>query len=81
MLKVFASFLILILYINTLFGQFYSVDVTIDDRLLRSDEKHDLVHLRSDIKNFFINTIWDDNYNDLGINLHVQLLPIIYYYF
>ena len=74
MLKVFASFLILILYINTLFGQFYSVDVTIDDRLLRSDEKHDLVHLRSDIKNFFINTIWDDNYNDLGINLHVQLI-------
>ena len=74
MLKVFASFLILILYINTLFGQFYSVDVTIDDRLLRSDEKHDLAHLRSDIKNFFINTIWDDNYNDLGINLHVQLI-------
>ena len=70
----FASFLILILYINTLFGQFYYVDVTIDDRLLRSDEKHDLVHLRSDIKNFFINTIWDDNYNDLGINLHVQLI-------
>tara|TARA_Y100001958_G_C21162233_1_gene495846 strand:+ start:105 stop:953 length:849 start_codon:yes stop_codon:yes gene_type:complete len=74
MLKVFASFLILILYINTLFGQFYSVDVTIDDRLLRSDEKHDLVNLKSDIKNFFINTIWDDNYNDLGINLHVQLI-------
>ena len=74
MLKVFASFLILILYINTLFGQFYSVDVNIDDRLLRSDEKHDLVNLKSDIKNFFINTIWDDNYNDLGINLHVQLI-------
>ena len=42
MLKVIASFLISIFYINILFGQFYSVDVTIDDRLLRSDEKHEI---------------------------------------
>ena len=50
MLKVFTSFLISIFHINILFGQFYSADVTIDDRLLRSDEKHEIVNLKSDIK-------------------------------
>ena len=74
MLKVIASFLISIFYINILFGQFYSVDVTIDDRLLRSDEKHEIVNLKNDVQNFFLNTVWDDNYRDLDINLYVQIV-------
>jgi len=74
MLKVIASFLISIFYINILFGQFYSVDVTIDDRLLRSDEKHEIVNLKNDVQNFFLNTVWDDNYSDLDINLYVQIV-------
>ena len=74
MLKVIASFLISIFYVSMLFGQFHSVDVTVDDRLLRSDEKHKILNLKTDIKNFFLNTVWDDNYSDLDINLYVQII-------
>ena len=74
MLKVVASFLFIIIYTNILFGQFYSVDVTIDDRLLRSEQKHDINNLKNDVNNFFQNTVWDDNYNDLDINLYVQII-------
>lgn len=74
MLKVFTTFLMSIFHLNILSGQFYSADVTIDDRLLRSDEKHDIINLKNDVQNFFLNTVWDDNYSDLGINLYVQII-------
>ena len=74
MLKVSTAFLISIFHLNVLSGQFYSADVTIDDRLLRSDEKHDIVNLKNDVQNFFLNTVWDDNYSDLDINLYVQII-------
>ena len=74
MLKVVASFLLIIMYTNILFCQFYSVDVTIDDRLLRSEQKHDINNLKNDVNNFFQNTVWDDNYSDLDINLYVQII-------
>ena len=57
MLKVVAPFLLIIIYTNILFGQFYSVDVTIDDRLLRSEQKHDINNLKNDVNNFFQNTV------------------------
>ena len=50
------------------------MDVTLDDRLLRSEERQDVVNLSSDIKRFFINTSWDDNYGDLSIPLYVQII-------
>ena len=50
------------------------MDVTLDDRLLRSEERQDVVNLPSDIKRFFINTSWDDNYSDLSIPLYVQII-------
>ena len=74
MLKITTSFIIIIIYTNILFGQFLSVDVTLDDRLLRSDEKHELINLKNDITNFFVNTTWDDRYNDLDIKLYVQII-------
>ena len=74
MLKVVASFLLIIICTNILFGQFYSVDVTIDDRLLRSEQKHNINNLKNDVNNFFQNTVWDDNYSDLDINLYVQII-------
>ena len=74
MLKITTSFIITIIYTNILFGQFLSVDVTLDDRLLRSDEKHELINLKNDITNFFVNTIWDDRFNDLDIKLYVQII-------
>ena len=74
MLKAVASFLLIIIYTNILFGQFYSVDITIDDRLLRSEQKHNINNLKNDVNNFFQNTVWDDNYSDLDINLYVQII-------
>ena len=50
------------------------MDVTLDDRLLRSEERQDVLNLSSDIKRFFINTSWDDNYSDLSIPLYVQII-------
>ena len=61
-------------HLNVLSGQFYSADVSIDDRLLRSDERHEIINLKNDVQNFFLNTVWDNNYSDLGINLHVQII-------
>ena len=74
MLKGFTAFLMSILHLSNLSGQFFSADVTIDDRLLRSDEKHDIINLKNDVQNFFLNTVWDDNYSDLDINLYVQII-------
>ena len=74
MLKVSTAFLISIFHLSVLSGQFYSADVTIDDRLLRSDEKHEIINLKNDVQNFFLNTVWDDNYSDLDIDLYVQII-------
>ena len=64
----------IILKFNIIFCQFSSVDITVDDRLLRSNEKRELMNIKSDIKRFFLNTPWDENYMDLSINLYIQLV-------
>ena len=74
MLKVFTAFLISVFHVSILSGQFVSANVTIDDRLLRSDEKHEIINLKNDVQNFFLNTVWDDNYSDLDIDLYVQII-------
>ena len=74
MLKRNVFFFISFISINVLFCQFSTTDVTIDDRLLRSDEKHEIANLQSNIQNFFINTSWNDNYDDLNIQLYLQLI-------
>ncbi|MEL1230258.1 MAG: DUF4835 family protein, partial [Candidatus Neomarinimicrobiota bacterium] len=68
------SLYIVLFYTSAIFAQFSSVDVTLDDRLLRSEERQEVVNLSSDIKRFFINTSWDDNYGDLSIPLYVQII-------
>tara|TARA_B100000214_G_scaffold371673_1_gene348486 strand:+ start:281 stop:1093 length:813 start_codon:yes stop_codon:yes gene_type:complete len=62
------------LHVNIIFAQFISLDITLDNRLLRSDEKQDILNLSSDIKRFFLETTWDDNYKDLEIQLHIQII-------
>ncbi len=74
MLRIAVSFIITTIYTNIIFAQFLSVDIALDDRLLRSDEKHELLNLKNDITNFYINTIWDDRYSDLDINLYMQII-------
>ena len=63
-----------ILYFNVVFCQFASVDITLDDRLLRSEEKQDVINMKNDIQRFFLSTTWDDNYSDLSIPIYVQII-------
>lgn len=69
------SFLFAIcLHLNLINAQFKDIQVTLDDRLLRSEEKQDILNIANDIKRFFLSTSWDDNYSDLNINLYVQII-------
>jgi len=63
-----------ILFFNIVFCQFYSVDVTLDDRLLRSEEKQDVINMKNDIQRFFLSTTWDDNYSDLSVPIYIQII-------
>ena len=70
-----SSFIISVFFIITpIFPQFGSIKIDFDDRLLRSDEKHDLINLKEDIRQFYLNTSWDKEYSDLDIPLHIQLI-------
>ena len=70
-----SSFVISIFFIITpIFPQFGSIKIDFDDRLLRSDEKHDLLNLKEDIRQFYLNTSWDKEYSDLDIPLHIQII-------
>ena len=70
-----SSFAISIFFIITpIFSQFGSIKIEFDDRLLRSDEKQDLLNLKEDIRQFYLNTSWDKEYSDLDIPLHIQLI-------
>ena len=40
-------------FVSHLLGQISSIDITLDDRLLRSDEKQGIINLKNDIKNFY----------------------------
>ena len=72
MVKRITSFLILI----SSFGiaQFGSVEVDFDTRLLRSEEKQEIVNLNNDIVRFFTTPTWDEAYSDLTIPLHIQIV-------
>ena len=63
-----------ILFFNVVFCQFSSVDVTLDDRLLRSEEKQDVINMKNDIQRFFLSTTWDDNYSDLSVPIYIQII-------
>ena len=63
-----------ILFFNIVFCQFSSVDVTLDDRLLRSEEKQDVINMKNDIQRFFLSTTWDGNYSDLSVPIYIQII-------
>ena len=74
MSKLHSLSIIIALLTTSLSAQFGSAKIEFDDRLLRSDEKYDLINLREDISQFFINTAWDKDYSDLNIPLHIQIV-------
>ena len=66
--------IIIIMLSNRALSQFSSVEITVDDRLLRSEEKRDIMNLRNDIERFFLTTTWDDSYSDLKIPIYIQVV-------
>ena len=55
--------------VSTGFAQFGNIEINFDTRLLRSDEKQEIVNLKNDIVRFFTNTTWDETYSDLTLSL------------
>ena len=74
MSKLHSLSIIIALLSTSLSAQFGSAKIEFDDRLLRSDEKYDLINLKEDIRQFFINTAWDKDYSELNIPLHIQIV-------
>ena len=74
MAKRITFFITFIFFINKVFGQYTSVEITLDDRLLRSEEKQEILNMKNDIKRFFLSTTWDDNYDDLEIPVYIQII-------
>ena len=74
MAKRITFFITFVFFINKVFGQFTSVEITLDDRLLRSEEKQEILNLKNDIKRFFLTTTWDDSYSDLEIPVYIQII-------
>jgi len=59
------------LMVTCLNAQFIKVNVTLDDRLLKNDDRQVLLPLKNEIERFFINTTWDKDWDDLGIELNL----------
>ena len=56
------------------FSQFGKVDITIDDRLLRSSERQEVSSLKDEVARFFSGRIWQEDYQGLYIPLHISLV-------
>ena len=74
MAKRITFFITFVFFINKVFCQFASVEITLDDRLLRSEEKQEILNLKNDIKRFFLTTTWNDSYSDLEIPVYIQII-------
>ena len=69
-MRILASFII----ISTIaLGQFGKVEVTIDDRLLRNNERQKVSSIGYEITRFFSGQIWDEDSQDLKIPLHISI--------
>ncbi len=59
---------------SAVFAQFGKVEVTFDNRLLKSNEIQELLPLRNQIALFFTDNIFDEEYHDLQISLYIQII-------
>ena len=72
-IKIFKG-IIVILFLSELNAQFKEANITFDDRLLRDDEKSSLFNLKNSIQRFYIDTVWNDEYDDLDLKLNIQVI-------
>ncbi len=69
------SFFLYFLFCTSLvFAQFGKVEVTFDNRLLKSNEIQELLPLKDQIALFFTDNIFDEEYQDLRIPMHIQIM-------
>jgi len=67
---------ILISFLTTItmaYSQFGKVDITIDDRLLRDNERQELSSLKDEVIRFFSGRIWHEDFQGLKIPLHISI--------
>ena len=64
----------IILLVSLLNAQFSKVDVTMDDRLLKNDDRQILINLKNEVSRFFVNNSWDEEWTDLEIKLNIQII-------
>ncbi len=64
----------LLIFSAASFAQFSTVDVSFDERLLSDSDRQQLLPLKNEIKRFFQNTVWDEEYSDLEIPLRIQII-------
>ena len=64
----------IVLLVSLLNAQFSKIDVTMDDRLLKNDDRQILINLKNEISRFFINNSWDEEWSDLEIKLNIQII-------
>ena len=55
--------------INRALAHFGKINVTVDDRLLRSSERQKIAQIKNDISRFFSSNAWNDDYRDLNLSL------------
>ena len=72
-MKIFKG-IVVILFLSELNAQFKEANITFDDRLLRDDEKSSLFNLKNSIQRFYIDTVWNDEYDDLDLKLNIQVI-------
>ena len=64
----------IILLVSLLNAQFSKVDVTMDDRLLKNDDRQILINLKNEVSRFFVNNTWDEEWTNLEIKLNIQII-------
>ena len=64
----------IILLVSLLNAQFSKVDVTMDDRLLKNDDRQILINIKNEVSRFFVNNTWDEEWTNLQIKLNIQII-------
>ena len=68
------KYITILMFFSNLHAQFKDVIIEFDNRLLRDDEKSTLFNLNNSIKKFYVDTVWNDEYRDLELNLNIQII-------
>ena len=68
------KYIIILILVSNLHAQFKDVTISFDDRLLRDDEKSTLFNLSNNIKKFYVDSVWNNEYSDLELDLNIQII-------